>query len=133
MKGTLRAVGLNELFYERAVKRKIILTMLAITFCKSQPATLLESFQLPPTRFLFAAVLISSSSETLLSDPGPDFLLEVPTIVLSETAALGRARAYCYFRSMPGGIQLGLVLECTSLCRAAHGTQLIMILPPNPA
>src|ERR671930_2104335 len=96
------------LFYERAVKRKIIPTVPAHPLCGSQPHDTPESSSRPattPTLLLPPAALWRSAVATRGRAS-----IGVPTSVLSETPT-PTVFAYCSLRSVPGGIQLCFVLR----------------------
>jgi hypothetical protein len=116
------------LFYERAVKRKSI-SLCWLTFsAAASPTTLTEAPQAPPPRLPCScrppALSRSAVATCGLSPPivgcRPVFYLRLRPLAVF---------AYCSLRSVPGGIQLSLVLRHAH--GAAHRTQAHVILPPN--
>ena len=67
----------------RQVKKTVLLA--GRPFFGRQPHNLPVSLQLPPPGF-FSSILTSATLKDFSERPRPDFIREVPTIVLSETS-----------------------------------------------
>src|SRR5215207_6385469 len=110
------------------VKRRLHPSRPSEPFFDSQPPLLSRKF-LKPRHHTSLALAACCSLEIRRSDLWPRlpdvgcrpvFYLRLRPLAVS---------AYCSLRSVPGGIQLSLVLR--RALGAAHGTQAHVILPPN--